>query len=97
MKNVDEWVEELDISNVMQLNPMNLSELESDLHNLHELQRDPIYEKLVLLVVTYFTMATECRLLKLEGAQEWLSKAVYFGCKYLPRKCPLVDYCIESY
>jgi hypothetical protein len=54
---------------VMQLNPMLASELQNkgtsnvtSIQRLHELTKDPMLEKLVLLIVSMFSIATEFRL-----------------------------------
>jgi len=60
---MEDWINTLEIGNVMQLNPMNPRELTQKVNNYHELQKDPMLEKLVLLVVGFFSIATEMRLM----------------------------------
>lgn len=45
----------------MHLSPMNLDELHSKLEITHELNRDAMLEKVVLISVAYFCLATEIR------------------------------------
>jgi hypothetical protein len=59
---IDDWIDNLEIGNVMQLNPMTPNELTQPLTKHHEFNKDPLLEKLVLLTVSYFTIATEMRL-----------------------------------
>jgi hypothetical protein len=73
---LEDWIHGLEIGHVMQLNPMLAQELQSPLQvegpsdkpstqsgsKLHELLKDPMLEKLVLLVVSLFSIATETRL-----------------------------------
>jgi hypothetical protein len=46
----------------MQLNPMTAQEFTQTIGKHHEFQKDPMLEKLVLLVVALFSIATEIRL-----------------------------------
>lgn len=43
----------------MHLSPMNLDELHTKLEVTHELNRDAMLEKIVLITVAYFCLATE--------------------------------------
>lgn len=45
----------------MHLSPMNLDELHSKLEITHELNRDAMLEKVILISVSYFCYATELR------------------------------------
>ena len=47
----------------MHLLPMNLDELNLHIDNSHELSRDAILEKIILLSVSYFCVGTELRFL----------------------------------
>jgi hypothetical protein len=61
--------------------------------------KDPMLEKLVLLIVSMFSIATELRLEnKLANLSEpWHAQSVICASYYLPKQCPLVDHLIESY
>lgn len=62
IRQLEDWIDNLEIGNVMQLNPMNASELTQNVGKYHEFQKDPMLEKLVLVVVSFFSIATEMRL-----------------------------------
>lgn len=53
----------MNIGNVMHLLPMSLEELNLYLDNSHELSRDAMLEKIILLTVSYFCVGTELRFL----------------------------------
>lgn len=58
---MNDWIFNLNIGNVMHLSPMNLDELHSKLEITHELNRDAMLEKIVLITVSYFCLGTELR------------------------------------
>jgi len=45
----------------MHLSPMNLDEIHTKLEITHELNRDAMLEKIVLISVAYFCLGTELR------------------------------------
>ena len=55
----NDWIYSLNIGNVMHLSPMNLDELHSKLEITHELNKDAMLEKVILISVSYFCYATE--------------------------------------
>jgi len=59
----DDWIFNLNIGNVMHLLPMSLEELNLHIDNSHELSRDAMLEKIILLSVSYFCVGTELRFL----------------------------------
>ena len=63
--------------------------------------KDPMLEKLVLLVVSMFSIATELRLQTTntsgDNPQRWHALSVICAASYLPQECPLVEHLIESY
>ena len=63
VKDQDDWIFNLNIGNVMHLLPMCLEELNLHIDNSHELSRDAMLEKLILLSVSYFCVGTELRFL----------------------------------
>lgn len=63
MKDVDDWIFNLNIGNVMHLLPMSLEELNLHVDNSHELSRDAMLEKIILLTVSCFCVGTELRFL----------------------------------
>ncbi len=62
-------------------------------------------EKLVLLVVAFFSIATEMRLLidekpieqLFKDSELWHAQSVFYGAYYLPKDCPLVSHVVQSY
>jgi len=63
VKDVDDWIFNLNIGNVMHLLPMSLEELNLHVDNSHELSRDAMMEKIILLTVSCFCVGTELRFL----------------------------------
>lgn len=65
----------------MHLLPMSLEELNLHIDNSHELSRDAMLEKLILLSVSYFCVGTELRFLSASNTPKEQpakpSKAVY--------------------
>ncbi len=70
VKDQDDWIFNLNIGNVMHLLPMSLEELNLHIDNSHELSRDAMLEKLILLSVSYFCVGTELRFLSASGAKD---------------------------
>lgn len=113
VKRFEDWILNLNIGNVMHLSPLTLQEMYLQLDNSHELTRDAILEKVVLLSIAYFCVGTELRFLhqnqKGENSQnqnekyskkeseKWQAKAVEAACTFLPSECPLVGHVISSY
>ena len=51
----------MNIGNVMHLNMMKEQELNAKIENTHELTKDTMLEKVVLIASAYFCIATEIR------------------------------------
>merc|ERR1712060_731431 len=68
VKDQDDWIFNLNIGNVMHLLPMSLEELNLHVDNSHELSRDAMLEKIILLSVSYFCVGTELRFLSKQFA-----------------------------
>ena len=66
----DDWIFNLNIGNVMHLLPMSLEELNLHIDNSHELSRDAMLEKSILLSVSYFCVGTELRFLSGTNGKE---------------------------
>lgn len=54
----------------MHLLPMSLEELNLHIDNSHELSRDAMLEKIILLSVSYFCVGTELRFLSSPASQK---------------------------
>jgi hypothetical protein len=59
VKRIEDWVLNLNIGNVMHLSPLTLQEMNLHLDNSHELTRDAMLEKIILLSISYFCIGTE--------------------------------------
>ena len=110
VRKLDDWINNLEIGNIMHLNPLSTSELTQNLGKHHEFHKDPMLKKLVLLVVALFSIATELRMIvqfdcaelaenpQIQADSEiWHTQAVFFGSYYLPQQCPLVSHVANSY
>ena len=99
----DDWIKLLNIGNIMYLSALNYEDLDLDSDPKYELLRDAILEKVVMLTVAYFCIATELRLLspdknnkKING-EYYHYLAVEFSSLFLPVSCPIVKHYIFSY
>lgn len=89
----------------MHLSPMNSDELTAKLDRTHEINKDAMLEKIILLIVAFFCVGTELRFLSLvadsgitkKDSEIWHGKALHFACVFLPDDCPLVTHVINSY
>lgn len=59
----DDWIFNLNIGNVMHLQPLSSEQMNLHIDNSHELSRDAMLEKIILLTVSYFCVGTELRFL----------------------------------
>ena len=66
VKKADDWVNFLNIGNIMYLSAINSEDLDLDSEPNFELLRDAVVEKVVMLTVSYFCLATEIRFLNEE-------------------------------
>lgn len=79
VKEQDDWIFNLNIGNVMHLLPMSLEELNLHIDNSHELSRDAMLEKIILLSVSYFCVGTELRFLSSNGKESKSSSKTIYG------------------
>ena len=99
----DDWIQLLNIGNIMYLSALNYEDLDLDSDPKYELLRDAILEKVVMLTVAYFCIATELRLLSPNKSSKKLNgeffhyKAVEFSSLFLPVSCPIVKHYVLSY
>ena len=63
LRHSEDWIFNLNIGNVMHLSLMGSEELNAKLETTHELCKDSMLEKIVLISVSYFCIATEMRFL----------------------------------
>lgn len=61
--NQNEWIYNLNIGNIMQIQPIAMKEFLAETNDEGELSRDSFLSKLAILIVTYFCMSTEMRFL----------------------------------
>lgn len=61
--NQNEWIYNLNIGNIMQIQPANVKDLLTMNRNETELSRESFLEKISLLCVSYFCVSTEMRFL----------------------------------
>ena len=62
----EDWIYNVNIGNVMHLFPLSLDELAIHADTTHEISRDAMFEKIILLAVSYFCLGTELRFLGLQ-------------------------------
>lgn len=70
----------------------------------HDLLKDAMLEKVILIAVAYFCIATEMRLMAQSGkkvtkkdSEIYHAKAVHLASTFLPKECPLVQHLATSY
>lgn len=101
VQHYDDWVYSINISDIMLIQPLTVFELKSDLEPFAELTRDFLLDKVCLLLVSYYCLATELRLLygreRLLQAHDYHSKALQIAKDLLPVECPLTEHLRASY
>ena len=99
----NDWIQLLNIGNIMYLSPLNDEDLDLESDPKYELLRDAILEKVVMLTVSYFSIAMEMKQLSPEQHNKKINGeffhylAVFFSNLYLPISCPIVKHYINSY
>ena len=99
----EDWIQLLNIGNIMYLSALNYEDLDLDSDPKYELLRDAILEKVVMLTVAYFCIATELRFLSPDknnsntNGEFYHYKAVEYASLFLPVSCPIVKHYIYSY
>ena len=69
----DDWIFNLNIGNVMHLQPLSSEEMNLHIDNSHELSRDAMLQKIILITVSYFCVGTELRFLNNSGDDKKVS------------------------
>ena len=59
--NQNEWILNLNIGNIMQIQPVKMKDFLQSFRNEQQLSRESFLEKLQLLIVSYFCVSTEQR------------------------------------
>ena len=99
----NDWIQLLNIGNIMYLSPLNDEDLDLESDPKYELLRDAILEKVVMLTVSYFSIAMEMKQISSEQNNKKINGeffhylAVFFSNLYLPISCPIVKHYINSY
>ena len=93
----------------MHLNMMKDQELNAKIENTHELTKDTMLEKVVLIASSYFCIATEIRfilskemlddakLITKKDSESYHAKALHLSLLFLPEDCPLTQYIQQTY
>ena len=103
IKNKQDWIFNLNIGNVMHMNCLKTDELNLKVEKSHELSKDAMLEKVVLIVTAYFCIATEIKFIIKENeasaqsceltrkdSEAFHAKALYIALLFLPSEFPLV-------
>jgi hypothetical protein len=99
----DDWIQLINIGNIMYLSALNEEDLDLDSDPKYEILRDAILEKIVMLTVSYFCIAIEMYQIskdksnKKTNGEFFLYHSVLFSEEYLPISCPIVMHYINSY
>ena len=95
----DDWFNLFNIGNIMFLYAMSYDDLDLDGDPKYELLRDAIIEKILMLTVSFFSIANELRFLgnKADNGLYYHSKTVEISCLYLPSTCPIVKHYVNTY
>ena len=103
LKPIEDWIYNISISNIMNISPLKLQDLAISSEIAHEISKDALYEKVIMIVIAYFSIAVEYRFMHSGAsiyqweAKYWHKAAVEVACTFLPSKCPLVEYIVSSY
>lgn len=105
-----EMISNLNIGNIMQIQPIRIEDMLSAPRNETEFNRTSFIEKISLLWVTYFWISTEIRfIIQLKedidydegekGAESefWHAKSLEIACTFLPSDWPLLNHILLSY
>lgn len=108
--NQSEWISNINIGNIMQINPFEIQEFMTNCKNEYQLSRTSFLEKISLLAVGYFCASTEIRFIlqlnedpsykkkeKEPESEYWHAKSLEIAWSFLPSDCPLVNHILLSY
>ena len=105
-----EMISNLNIGNIMQIQPVRIEDLLSVPRNETEFNRTSFIDKISLLWVTYFCISTEIRFIiqlkedsnydekeKGEESEYWHAKSLEIAWTFLPSDWPLLNHILLSY
>lgn len=108
--NQSEWISNINIGNIMQINPFSIQDFLTTHKNDYQLSRTSFLDKISLLAVGYFCASTEIRFIlqlnenpsfkkaeKEPESEYWHAKSLEIACCFLPSDCPLVNHILLSY
>ena len=99
----DDWIQLLNIENILYLSPLNVEDLDLDSDSRFELLKDTILEKIVMLTVSYYCISKEMKFLskdknnKKTNGEYYLYQAIEFSSLFFPASCPIIKYYISNY
>ena len=106
VQHYNDWIYSYNISDLMVIDPMELGEFDNDMGLQAELTKDIMLEKLSMLSVAYFCVASEIRIIhsqnggnavKEKEGKAWHAKALQLVKDFLPLECPLAAHIKQSY
>lgn len=106
IKSNKDWINSIKMSDFLVLQPLTFEHLKPDYQNIvKELHRDSIYEKVVLLIISYYLYGKKAEQLfektKLGKWKEecvfWLKNAAEICCEFLPENTQFVQQILNSY
>ena len=99
----DDWLNKLNIENIIYLSALNYDDLDFDSDSKYELLRDSLLEKVIMLTVSYYCISNELKFLskdknnKKTNGEYYHYNALYFALIFLPPTCPIVNYFVDTY
>ncbi|KAM3140179.1 hypothetical protein pb186bvf_007732 [Paramecium bursaria] len=103
--NENEWIEKFNIGTIMQLKPKQYQDICLEGEYLYEFSQRILLEKILLLSIGYFTLATECRFIENEQkikfqyrkSQIYHLKSLYIGYNIAQSQCPYIEHITRSF
>lgn len=105
----EDWLKNLNIGNIMYLTSLSIEEFDLESDPFCELQKDAIIEKIIMLSVSYFSLATEYKFLseltddknekneKFNKSEAYHSIAVEISFCYLQSLSPIIKHYLNTY
>lgn len=106
VQHYNEWIYSYNIGDLMIIEPLEMADLKSNFGLQTELTRDLMFEKVCLVAVSYFCIATEIRFLcsqqaantaKEKEGEFWHVKACAIVKDFLPLESPLANHIKQSF